>query len=99
MWDGIPLAILLSAVLADFAPQQAGSEPLTPALEGRVQKLGKQRRWRAPNWTKFAPSSPRARATRRFGATSSSGMANGFCCNLKRMESIGWFGWARWFFC
>ena len=44
MWDGIPLAILLSAVLADFAPQQAGSEPLTPALEGRVQKLGKQLR-------------------------------------------------------
>src|SRR5713226_2697960 len=44
MWDGIPLAILLSAVLADFVPQQAGSEPLTPALEGRVQRLGKELR-------------------------------------------------------
>ncbi len=44
MWNGIPLAILLSTVLADFAPQQAGSEPLAPTLEGRVQKLGKQLR-------------------------------------------------------
>ena len=44
MWNAIPLAILLSGVLADFAPQQAGSEPLAPALEGRVQKLGKQLR-------------------------------------------------------
>ena len=37
----LPLAILLSTALADFAPQQAGSEPLEPALEARVQKLGK----------------------------------------------------------
>src|SRR5258707_15078896 len=44
MWNAIPLAILLSGVLADFAPQKAGSETLAPALEGRVQKLGKQLR-------------------------------------------------------
>ena len=44
MWNGIPLAILLSTALADFAPQQAGSEPLAPPLEARVQKLGKQLR-------------------------------------------------------
>ena len=44
MGSALPLAILLSTALADFAPQQAGSEPLEPALEARVQKLGKQLR-------------------------------------------------------
>src|SRR6516162_6466204 len=44
MGSALPLAILLSTALADFAPQQAGSEPLEPELEARVQKLGKQLR-------------------------------------------------------
>jgi len=44
MGSALPLAILLSTALADFAPQQAGSEPLEPALEARVQRLGKQLR-------------------------------------------------------
>ena len=63
MWNGIPLAILLSAVLADFAPQQAGSEPLGPALEGRVQKLGKQLRCAVCQGLSIADSpAPMARA-------------------------------------
>jgi cytochrome c-type biogenesis protein CcmH len=38
-------ALLVSALLSAFAPQQAGSAPLTdPALEARVQHLGKQLR-------------------------------------------------------
>ena len=38
--------ILASALvlLLSYAPQQAGSEPLSPALEARVQALGKQLR-------------------------------------------------------
>ena len=36
------LGPLLAVALAAYAPQQAGSEPLAPALEARVQKLGKE---------------------------------------------------------
>lgn len=45
-----PLALVLvlsifgTAALAQYAPQQAGSEPLEPALEARVQAIGKQLR-------------------------------------------------------
>jgi cytochrome c-type biogenesis protein CcmH len=40
------LSLALAAGLAtgQFAPQQAGSAPLEPALEARVQKLGKELR-------------------------------------------------------
>lgn len=38
------LILLSSAVSGAFAPQQAGSSPLEPALEARVQKLGKELR-------------------------------------------------------
>jgi cytochrome c-type biogenesis protein CcmH len=37
-------ALLLVVVLAQFAPQRAGTQPLEPALEARVQTLGKQLR-------------------------------------------------------
>jgi cytochrome c-type biogenesis protein CcmH len=39
-----PAALALSLVLSVFAPQQAGSAPLAPAQEARVQALGKQLR-------------------------------------------------------
>ncbi|MFL5348018.1 MAG: cytochrome c-type biogenesis protein CcmH [Hyalangium sp.] len=41
----LSLALAASLVTGQFAPQQAGSDPLTdPALEARVQKLGKELR-------------------------------------------------------
>ena len=38
------LALILALSLGAYAPQQVGSEPLSPALEARVQVLGKQLR-------------------------------------------------------
>src|SRR3954453_6949226 len=38
------LALALSLFAAQYAPQQAGSEPLAPELEARVQRLGKELR-------------------------------------------------------
>lgn len=38
------LTIALSLSTGQFAPRQAGSEPLAPELEARVQKLGKELR-------------------------------------------------------
>jgi cytochrome c-type biogenesis protein CcmH len=38
------LSISASAITGAYAPQQAGSSPLAPALEARVQKLGKELR-------------------------------------------------------
>lgn len=41
----LSLALAASLVTGQFAPQQAGSDPLTdPVLEARVQKLGKELR-------------------------------------------------------
>jgi cytochrome c-type biogenesis protein CcmH len=41
----LSLALAAGLVTGQFAPQQAGSDPLTdPALEARVQKLGKELR-------------------------------------------------------
>lgn len=40
----LSLTLLLGIASGQFAPQQAGSEPLAPALEMRVQKLGKELR-------------------------------------------------------
>ena len=40
----LSLALAASLVTGQFAPQQAGSAPLEPALEARVQKLGKELR-------------------------------------------------------
>ncbi|HEX8823043.1 MAG TPA: cytochrome c-type biogenesis protein [Archangium sp.] len=40
----LSLTLFLGIASGQFAPQQAGSEPLTPALEARVQKLGKELR-------------------------------------------------------
>ncbi|MCP3059949.1 cytochrome c-type biogenesis protein CcmH [Myxococcus sp. K38C18041901] len=37
----LSLTLAFGLVTGQFAPQQAGSEPLAPALEERVQKLGK----------------------------------------------------------
>ena len=44
--SSLPLALTLSIAMLSgaYAPQQAGSAPLEPALEARVQKLGKQLR-------------------------------------------------------
>src|SRR5215475_14915086 len=44
--SSLPLALSLAiATLSGaYAPQQAGSPPLEPALEARVQKLGKELR-------------------------------------------------------
>jgi cytochrome c-type biogenesis protein CcmH len=39
-----PLLLVLGLASGQFAPQQAGSQPLTPALEARVQKVGKELR-------------------------------------------------------
>lgn len=46
MKRGIAVAVLLAglAAFAQYAPQSAGSEPLAPELENRVQRLGKQLR-------------------------------------------------------
>ena len=38
------LSLTLFLASGQFAPQQAGSEPLAPALETRVQRLGKELR-------------------------------------------------------
>jgi cytochrome c-type biogenesis protein CcmH len=38
------LTLTLFLASGQYAPQQAGSEPLAPALEARVQKLGKELR-------------------------------------------------------
>ncbi len=38
------LSLTLFLASGQFAPQQAGSEPLAPQLEARVQKLGKELR-------------------------------------------------------
>jgi cytochrome c-type biogenesis protein CcmH len=40
----LSLALAASLVTGQYAPQQAGSAPLEPALEARVQKLGKELR-------------------------------------------------------
>src|SRR5688572_19995934 len=40
----LSIAFAASLVTGQFAPQQAGSEPLEPALEVRVQRLGKELR-------------------------------------------------------
>jgi cytochrome c-type biogenesis protein CcmH len=40
----LSLTLFLGIATGQFAPQQAGSEPLAPALEARVQKLGKELR-------------------------------------------------------
>ena len=40
----LPLTLVLGLSLGQFAPQQAGSEPLAPALEQRVQRVGKELR-------------------------------------------------------
>src|SRR4051812_24565594 len=40
----LSLALALQLVTSQFAPQQAGSEPLAPELEARVQRLGKELR-------------------------------------------------------
>lgn len=40
----LSLALAASLVTGQFAPQQAGSDPLAPELEARVQKLGKELR-------------------------------------------------------
>src|SRR5262249_59145714 len=40
----LALSLSIATLSGAFAPQQAGSSPLEPALEARVQKLGKQLR-------------------------------------------------------
>jgi cytochrome c-type biogenesis protein CcmH len=40
----LSLSLFLGIATGQFAPQQAGSEPLAPPLEMRVQKLGKELR-------------------------------------------------------
>jgi cytochrome c-type biogenesis protein CcmH len=40
----LSLSLFLGIASGQFAPQQAGSEPLAPALEARVQRLGKELR-------------------------------------------------------
>ena len=40
----LSLTLFLGIATGQYAPQQAGSEPLAPALESRVQKLGKELR-------------------------------------------------------
>lgn len=41
---GIALWLSMTALAGAYAPQQAGSAPLAPPLEARVQKLGKELR-------------------------------------------------------
>src|SRR5262245_45482671 len=38
------ISLLVAVSVGAFAPQQAGTPPLAPVLEARVQKLGKQLR-------------------------------------------------------
>ena len=40
----VALSLSIASLSGAYAPQQAGSGPLEPALEARVQKLGKQLR-------------------------------------------------------
>jgi cytochrome c-type biogenesis protein CcmH len=40
----LSLTLVANLLTGQFAPQQAGSEPLSPELEARVQKLGKELR-------------------------------------------------------
>jgi cytochrome c-type biogenesis protein CcmH len=40
----VAASLALSLALGQFAPQQAGSQPLAPPLEARVQKVGKELR-------------------------------------------------------
>ncbi len=40
----VALSLSIATVSGAYAPQQAGSAPLAPALEARVQKLGKELR-------------------------------------------------------
>jgi cytochrome c-type biogenesis protein CcmH len=40
----LSLSLFLGIASGQFAPQQAGSEPLAPVLEARVQQLGKELR-------------------------------------------------------
>lgn len=40
----LSLTLVANLLTGQFAPQQAGSEPLAPELEARVQKLGKELR-------------------------------------------------------
>jgi cytochrome c-type biogenesis protein CcmH len=40
----LSLSLFLGIASGQFAPQQAGSEPLAPPLEARVQQLGKELR-------------------------------------------------------
>ena len=40
----LALSIAVTLLAGQYAPQQAGSEPLSPELEARVQKLGKELR-------------------------------------------------------
>jgi cytochrome c-type biogenesis protein CcmH len=40
----LSISLVLGLSLGQFAPQQAGSEPLAPALEQRVQRVGKELR-------------------------------------------------------
>jgi len=40
----LSLSLVASLVAGQYAPQQPGSEPLAPALEARVQTLGKELR-------------------------------------------------------
>ena len=40
----VTVTLALGLALGQFAPQQAGSQPLAPELEARVQKVGKELR-------------------------------------------------------
>lgn len=40
----LALSLALTLLTSQYAPQQAGSQPLSPELEARVQKLGKELR-------------------------------------------------------
>lgn len=40
----VTVSLALGLALGQFAPQQAGSQPLAPELEARVQKVGKELR-------------------------------------------------------
>ncbi len=40
----VTVSLVLGLALGQFAPQQAGSQPLAPELEARVQKVGKELR-------------------------------------------------------
>jgi cytochrome c-type biogenesis protein CcmH len=52
----IAIPFIPSGVEGSFAPQQAGSEPLAPASEARVQRLGKELRCAACQGMSIADS-------------------------------------------